>query len=911
MKQVKNQPKRITSLLLAAALVVMPMQTAVCAAPSAPIRVADTSSTSGTPSTTNEKTAESLNAQKTAGATKSEVVYASLQNDGNVKGVYIVNRFDPSSEPVKDYGDYASIREISTQGRMESFSDGHYAISTGDAPFFYQGQTKRKTLPWKIQLRYTLDGQPIDAQQLAGKSGTFGLEITVKPTDATAKDSYAQQMMLQTSVTLPGDVAENVQTKDGTLVQAGSNHRIDFIGLPGKEAKIFHLTATVKDFHLPAITFAGVPFSMDISSMALPDFSQDPDLKKLQDGTKALNDATKRLAAGLSAADKGFSALDYGLGRLTGGFSTLQNAGSRLTGGADRFAAGLETLQKNSAPLVAGIRQANTSTKDIEDAMQQVNEGWKGYTQGVSAYVDGAQKSLEAAAPFASGAQQLLDGATKTRDGLSALSEEGGKLVGYSGQIQEALTQMKRSLSSLPNDRGTKTASASALPSPQELAQSEARIKEASRSLQQAKGATDAVYDAFEKQIQAIENQPSPSLEEVVTAAGLSADAPKNPDVQKLLAYQQKTAAAQKQALLSSLHRLTDTGEAPLKALKQGMAQAAGQAEQMEEALSEGLSQIKKMTEAMQRLGSGSSALSDGVEKLEQQYQTFHQGLRRYVGGVGAVSVHFGGNGLKTTDVVADEAKVLPPSQTAKAQADTPTTPPSKTAEAQAGTPTTPPSVPTTFYAGMKALAGGLAEWQQGVKPLVQGGKALQSPENTQALLEGQEKVRNGIGQYTAGFGRLAGGMQQYTDGVSALANNSSTLADGLASYVDGVNRAANGMTEWQSGFHQFGSGVSQASDGAKQLSDGTGEFADQTSDMDARIREKIDALMGETKKDAKDQTSFADARNGKISQVQFVLMTEEIKKPQEAKEKAPVKKNISLWDRIVNLFTPKKDSEE
>lgn len=881
MKQVKNQPKRITSLLLAAALVVMPMQTAVCAAPSAPIRVADTSSTSGTPSTTNEKTAESLNAQKTAGATKSEVVYASLQNDGNVKGVYIVNRFDPSSEPVKDYGDYASIREISTQGRMESFSDGHYAISTGDAPFFYQGQTKRKTLPWKIQLRYTLDGQPIDAQQLAGKSGTFGLEITVKPTDATAKDSYAQQMMLQTSVTLPGDVAENVQTKDGTLVQAGSNHRIDFIGLPGKEVKIFHLTATVKNFHLPAITFAGVPFSMDISSMALPDFSQDPDLKKLQDGTKALNDATKRLAAGLSAADKGFSALDYGLGRLTGGFSTLQNAGSRLTGGADRFAAGLETLQKNSAPLVAGIRQANTSTKDIEDAMQQVNEGWKGYTQGVSAYVDGAQKSLEAAAPFASGAQQLLDGATKTREGLSSLSEEGGKLVGYSAQIQEALTQMKRSLSSLPNDNGSKTASASALPSPQELAQSEARIKEASRSLQQAKGATDAVYDAFEKQIQAIENQPSPSLEEVVTAAGLSVDAPKNPDVQKLLAYQQKTSAAQKQALLSSLHRLTDTGEAPLKALKQGMAQAAGQAEQMEEALSEGLSQIKKMTEAMQHLDSGSSALSDGVEKLEQQYQTFHQGLRRYVDGVGDISVHFGGNGSKTKDIVADEAKVLPP------------------------------SVPTTFYAGMKALAGGLAEWQQGVKPLVQGGKALQSPETTQALLEGQEKVRNGIGQYTAGFGRLAGGMQQYTDGVSALANNSSALVDGLASYVDGVNRAANGMTEWQSGFHQFGSGVSQASDGAKRLSDGTGDFADQTSDMDARIREKIDALMGEMKKDVKDQTSFADARNGKISQVQFVLMTEEIKKPQEAKEKAPVKKNISLWDRIVNLFTPKKDSEE
>ena len=84
MKQVKNQPKRITSLLLAAALVVMPMQTAVYAAPSVPIRVADTSSTSGTPSTANEKTAESLNAQKTAVAAKvygnvSDTVYIATQ----------------------------------------------------------------------------------------------------------------------------------------------------------------------------------------------------------------------------------------------------------------------------------------------------------------------------------------------------------------------------------------------------------------------------------------------------------------------------------------------------------------------------------------------------------------------------------------------------------------------------------------------------------------------------------------------------------------------------------------------------------------------------------------------------------------------------------------------------------------
>lgn len=180
------------------------------------------------------------------------------------------------------------------------------------------------------------------------------------------------------------------------------------------------------------------------------------------------------------------------------------------------------------------------------------------------------------------------------------------------------------------------------------------------------------------------------------------------------------------------------------------------------------------------------------------------------------------------------------------------------------------------------------------------------APETTQALLNGQEQVAGGVMQLTGGLGRLFGGMKAYSDGVDQLAGNGSALENGLSQYLHGVEQASDGMTEWQEGFSRFGSGLASAASGAQQLADGTGQFAAQSGNMNDKIEEKVQSLMNDLKPKKEEITSFADARNGKIAQVQFVLMTEEIRVPEEPKKEAPRAEKTGFLDRLRNLFSPK-----
>lgn len=850
-----HKPKRITSLLLAAALLAMPLSVPVSA-----------------------ESGSAFTADVLAGKHKSEVVYASLQTNGAVKNIYVVNRFEPNGEPMKDYGEYKAVKEISVEGDLQAAQGNENAVKTGKRAFFYQGELSGRKLPWTITLRYTLDGQPVSAEQIAGKSGTFGLELNITPvaqrptgnsSKEDASDSWAEQLMLQTSITLPQDVAENITAEGGTLVQAGGDRQVNFVVLPGSEAKTFALHAKVTNFHLPSITIAGVPFSMDLDNFKLPDFSQDPDLKKLQEGTKALNDAGSRLSSGLSTANEGYNALALGYGRLSSAFSTLKGSSDRLAQGSNQFFDGLQALQENGKALREGLGSSIDGTDALQSAMKQVNDGWRSYVDGVERYVAGSKQSVAAVTPLSDGANRLLEGATQTRDALTTFSQEGAKLLGYSGQIQEALHKLNAALSS-----GSSTPTPT-LPTAAELQEAKTRVAGSAQQLQEAKGAVDTVYEAFGNQIAAVENMPEPTIDQVVQEAHLSSDALKNKDVQRLLAYQSNKAKEQKAAQLQALHALYDTagstGQAPLMQLKNAMTETANQANEMESAMTTAIENLQKIVDAVNTIRQSTGPITDGVQQLNTQYDAFHQGLGQYIKGIEKLSQGFGQkddtNGSSTTD----------------------------------------PQHPT-FYAGLEGLAHGLEQWKTGSAALVTGGETLTAPETTQALLNGQEQVASGVGRLAGGLGELFGGMKAYTNGVDQLAENGHALQSGLLQYMDGVGKASDGMGQWQDGFIRFGNGLSSAANGAQQLANGTAQFAAQSSDMNGKIKEKVQSMVDDMKPKKQDITSFADARNGKIAEVQFVLMTEEIRLPKEIKKEAPAVEKTGFFDRLRNLFAPKKD---
>ena len=92
---------------------------------------------------------------------KDEIVYVSLDLNGQATGVYVVNMFDvPTPTTILDYGNYASVQNLSSLALIQ-YSNGVIQSEAPKGKFFYQGNHPQATLPWQISIKYHLNNQPI------------------------------------------------------------------------------------------------------------------------------------------------------------------------------------------------------------------------------------------------------------------------------------------------------------------------------------------------------------------------------------------------------------------------------------------------------------------------------------------------------------------------------------------------------------------------------------------------------------------------------------------------------------------------------------------------------------------------------------------------------------------------------
>lgn len=78
---------------------------------------------------------------------KNENVYATLENDGSVSGVYVVNEFssDEAGE-FSDYGNYTSLKNLTDESEISVESD-HITGTMPKGKFYYQGNLESEELP--------------------------------------------------------------------------------------------------------------------------------------------------------------------------------------------------------------------------------------------------------------------------------------------------------------------------------------------------------------------------------------------------------------------------------------------------------------------------------------------------------------------------------------------------------------------------------------------------------------------------------------------------------------------------------------------------------------------------------------------------------------------------------------------
>ena len=311
-----------------------------------------------------------------------EVIYAKLDAAGEPLSAYAVVALNgDAGESVTHYGAYTAVENLTDTSAL-TYEDGAVTATIPEGGrLYYQGTLESFELPWDIAIGYELDGKSISPAELGGQSGALEMSLSVKP-NGNAPGAFADEMMLQITVTLDASLCKNISAGGATVANAGGDKTLAFTVLPGAEAE-YTVTADVEDFTMAGLTIAGVNY--DIASAM-------GDTAEITDGVGQMTDA---------------------ISQLSDGASQLASGAGSLRSGAGSFGSGLSTLSAGSAELVAGSEQ-------IAGALAQISASLPGAGAGADAEAAAAAAGMDPKAAAAAGAQSA--GAGMTLD-LSALAQ--------------------------------------------------------------------------------------------------------------------------------------------------------------------------------------------------------------------------------------------------------------------------------------------------------------------------------------------------------------------------------------------------------------------------------------------------------------------------------------------------------
>lgn len=446
-----------------------------------------------------------------------------------------------------------------------------------------------EALPVDVHVTYTLDGNEIAPESLAGKSGHVTITYEYENKEARTvningdkKELYVPFAVV-TGMLLDDNVFSNVTVDGGRVVGDGSRMAAVGIAFPGLKNDLtfegkendemveipenFVIEADVTDFKLGnAYTFVtnismGKRADSDSVTDLLGGISEEvgdamnslldgsiqlrDGISDAYDGTGKLLDGAKAAYAGAGKLDAGAESAVSGAKQLSDGIGSLALGAKDLDGGIDQLSAGLNTIDSNSDALVAGAGQV------FDSLLTTANTGL------VSA-------GLDAPALTKDNYAQVIDGALAQLDAKAA----------------EAATQFKAAM-------------AAGLVTPEMKAQ----VEEGSKALEAGKAKLaelKASLDSYNTFYQGI----------IAYTAGVTQ-----------AAGGAKKLSAGSDALVTGTAALSDGA----KKLAGGLDELEGGIDSLEDGLGTLKNGLGDLDDGMLKLKDGSAELSDGLQKLNDE----------------------------------------------------------------------------------------------------------------------------------------------------------------------------------------------------------------------------------------------------------------------------------------------------
>ena len=326
-----------------------------------------------------------INASAEAETSKDETVYVLAGADGTVQKI-IVSDWIKNAIAADSLEDKTELSDIENIKGDESFTLGGDNSCVWDAQgndIYYQGNIE-KELPVQMSVCYTLDGQAIAPEALAGQSGHVTIRFDYQNMqyeevllDGKTEKIYVPFTML-TGMLLDTEVFRNVTISNGKLINDGDRIAVVGIAFPGLQEDLaiskekldipdyVEISADVENFEM------GMTMTLATTELFGAIDSDKLDLHELSDAMAELTDAMDQLMDGSSQLYVGLCTLLEKSGDLVSGINKLAEGAAQLKAGAESLDSGAARLQAGAAQLSSGLNTLNANSSSLNGGARQV-----------------------------------------------------------------------------------------------------------------------------------------------------------------------------------------------------------------------------------------------------------------------------------------------------------------------------------------------------------------------------------------------------------------------------------------------------------------------------------------------------------------------------------------------------------
>lgn len=326
-----------------------------------------------------------INASAEAETSKDETVYVLAGADDTVQKI-IVSDWIKNAMAADSLEDKTELSDIENIKGDESFTLGGDNSCVWDAQgndIYYQGNIE-KELPVQMSVCYTLDGQAIAPEALAGQSGHVTIRFDYQNMqyeevllDGKTEKIYVPFTML-TGMLLDTEVFRNVTISNGKLINDGDRIAVVGIAFPGLQEDLaiskekldipdyVEISADVENFEM------GMTMTLATTELFGAIDSDKLDLHELSDAMAELTDAMDQLMDGSSQLYDGLCTLLEKSGDLVSGINKLAEGAAQLKAGAESLDSGAAQLQAGAAQLSSGLNTLNANSSSLNGGARQV-----------------------------------------------------------------------------------------------------------------------------------------------------------------------------------------------------------------------------------------------------------------------------------------------------------------------------------------------------------------------------------------------------------------------------------------------------------------------------------------------------------------------------------------------------------